>query len=92
MLKEITYLERRSLFHGGELPIHSGPLLEVNCPRTPCVSLTHRTRFSHKEHLLLYTKTTLTSPILLPGTETVTLNFLLNKTATVDKMVRYVIV
>jgi hypothetical protein len=32
LLKEVTCLERQSLFHGGKFPIHSGPLLKVSCP------------------------------------------------------------
>jgi hypothetical protein len=74
LLKEVTYLERRSLFYGGEFPIHSGPLLEVNCPCASCVSLNPRARFPHTEQLFLYTKTTLTSLILLSGTLTATLS------------------
>jgi hypothetical protein len=50
-----------------EFPIHSGPLLKVNCPCAPCVSLIPHTHSPHTEHLFLYTKTTLTSPILLSG-------------------------
>jgi hypothetical protein len=39
-LKKVSYLERQSLVHDGEFSILSGPLLEVNCPCTPCISLT----------------------------------------------------
>jgi hypothetical protein len=35
---------------------HSVPMLDVNRPCTPCVSLTPRTHFPHTEHLFLYIK------------------------------------
>jgi hypothetical protein len=38
LLKNTTYLGKRSPFHGGKFPIHPGPLLEVNCPCVPCIS------------------------------------------------------
>jgi hypothetical protein len=65
-LKEVSYLERRSLVRR-EFPILSGPLLEVNCPCAACISLAPCTRFPPIEHLF-YIKTPLTSPILLSGT------------------------
>jgi hypothetical protein len=40
LLKENILLERRPLAHGGEVPILSDPLLGVNCPCTPCISIT----------------------------------------------------
>jgi hypothetical protein len=57
-------LARQSLVHGGKFPILAGPLLQVNYPCAPCISLTPRTCFPATEHLF-YIKTTLTSPILL---------------------------
>jgi hypothetical protein len=45
LVKEIAYLERRSLFHGGEFPIHSDSLLKVNCPLCPL-------HFPHLSHTL----------------------------------------
>ncbi len=52
LLKENILLERRPLAHGGEVPILSDPLLGVNCPCAPCISITpSRTRFPPAEHL-----------------------------------------
>ncbi len=61
LLKDISYLERRS--HGCEYPILSSPLLEVNCPCAPYISFIPRTSFPLTGHLF-YIKTTLTSRLL----------------------------
>ncbi len=63
--KKPTYLRRQSFFHGGEFPIHSGPLLKANCLAPIAFSLTPCASYLHAEHLFLHTKMTLTSPILL---------------------------
>jgi hypothetical protein len=69
--KKLTYLERKSFFHGGEFPIHSGSLLKDNCLAPLVFSLTPSANYPHTERLFLHTKTTLTSPNLLSGTETI---------------------
>jgi hypothetical protein len=38
--KKPTYLGRKSFFHGGEFPIHSGQLLKANCLAPLAFSLT----------------------------------------------------
>jgi hypothetical protein len=57
--------------HGGECPIHSGPLLEANClaPLAFFPHPLHLLRFLHTA-FILHKKITLTSPILLSGTGT----------------------
>jgi hypothetical protein len=53
LLKEVTFSERRSLFHGGEFPIHSGPLLKVNCPCTLAFPSPHAPASTHRAFISL---------------------------------------
>jgi hypothetical protein len=66
LLKLNNLLGKVIPFTWREFPILPGPLLEV-LPLHPLRSLHPCTCFTHTEHLFLYTKTTLTSPILLVG-------------------------
>ncbi len=50
-----SFLERQSLFHGGEYPILTGLLLEVNCSCAPCSSLTPPASASRQENIYLHT-------------------------------------
>jgi hypothetical protein len=68
LLEQNTLLGKAIPFSWYKFPTLWGPLLVVNCPCAPCISLTSHTSFPNTEHLLLYTKTTLTSPVLLSET------------------------